>query len=224
MDWLNLISGGVGGSLLGGIFAVVGKLVDLKGQKQAFDHKEAMRRADTDYMVKEAEIGMQRDAISEEGRTARALINARTEATKNDKRTYSVGVLEKWNPKTGFGQSMKSIAVWQMVQVDFMRGVTRPGGLWVITAVAAWFSYNILEKAGWLAVLTPEQLYQLVWLIITTIFSLATMAWTFWYVGKQIDSSSRATVTRRERKGNDDAKDIMGGDASVDSLIGGLRK
>lgn len=177
----TIFGGGFLGTLVGGVFAYLNSRLTIQTKKMELDNRVKMRELDIQYMAKEGELALQRESLIQEGQTQKTLAKAKESAYKYDKRTYSDGIIERWQPKGAAGQFFKGLLIFLMGLVDVARGMTRPVMTWYSALAATLLGVAIFKMSDEFKDLKPDHVYQITIYFVAFTFHLVGMAWSFWF-------------------------------------------
>ncbi|MEZ6854200.1 hypothetical protein [Halodesulfovibrio aestuarii] len=178
MEWLaaigdlagNFLSGGV----LGSVFGFFGKFAELAKLKEQHRHAETMMDKEAKHLSMELSSKAQIAKTEANAQIEVAASHAMAASYDHDARRYL----------SGKALANNKVAAFFMCFVDFFRGITRPAlTLWL--SIASYLVYSqtvkILSITTQSTPLTPDQAYQLYWLCINQLLSLAGIAVGWWF-------------------------------------------
>lgn len=185
---LGIITTLLGGSVTGILGNVLNGVFDFFKEKKRMENDVALKRLDIEMMQAENAMHIQREQIVQEGQIVQAEIIAgqesRTAAYQYDKRSFSEGLIEAWQPHGWFSRALRGFLIFLLVTVDLMRGYTRPLVTWftcVITAYLSYYVLNLWDAKGGFQNLDQEKAYALVEYIIYFTFYITSMVLSFWF-------------------------------------------
>jgi len=185
---IGLITSLLGGSITGILGNVLNGVFDFFKEKRRMENEIALKRMDIEMLQAETAAAIKREQVVQEGQILQAEIvaagEARVQAFQYDKRTFSEGLIESWEPTNFFTKAMRGFLIFLLVTVDLMRGYTRPVVTWFSCGVTAYFSlyiFKLWDSRGGFELLETNQVYSLIEYIVYFTFYITSMVLSFWF-------------------------------------------